>query len=159
MSVSMRILQTALLAMTLLLTLSARAAEPVSDVRVLIDVSGSMKHNDPHNLRVPAMRMLVGLMPPDARAGVWTCARYVNMLLPWRDVSPAWREAGEGRLAEIHAHGLFTDIEQVLDTALLGQTAPDLRFRRSMILLSDGLVDIEPDSATSEQSRQRILEQ
>lgn len=159
MSVSMRMLQTALLAMALLLTLSARAAEPVSDVRVLIDVSGSMKHNDPHNLRVPAMRMLVGLMPPDSRAGVWTFARYVNMLLPWRDVSPAWREEGEAKLAQIHAHGLFTDIEQVLDTALLGQTSPDPRFRRSMILLSDGFVDIEPDGTASGQSRQRILQQ
>jgi hypothetical protein len=30
------------------------ADEPVSDVRILIDVSGSMKKNDPENLRTPA---------------------------------------------------------------------------------------------------------
>ena len=48
------------------------ADEPVSDVRVVVDISGSMKKNDPNNLRAPAVRMLVGLMPEEARTGVWT---------------------------------------------------------------------------------------
>ena len=61
----------------------AQAAEtPSSDVRVVIDVSGSMKKNDPKNLRAPALRMLVGLMPDDANSGVWTFAKMVNMLVP-----------------------------------------------------------------------------
>ena len=46
---------------------TASATEPVNDVRVMIDISGSMKHNDPHNLRAPALRLLTGLLPKGAR--------------------------------------------------------------------------------------------
>jgi len=53
-----------------------------ADVRVLIDISGSMKKNDPNNLRRPALRLLVGLLPEDSRAGVWTFGQYVNMQVP-----------------------------------------------------------------------------
>lgn len=134
------------------------ATEPVSDVRVLIDVSGSMKHNDPKNLRAPAMRMLVGLMPEDARSGVWTFAKMVNMLVPWREVNDDWRQDAIEKSDKIHSYGLFTNIEQVLQKATANQQQPDPRFRRSLILLSDGFVDIQPDKAASQASRQRILD-
>lgn len=135
------------------------ADEPVSDVRVLIDVSGSMKKNDPQNLRAPAMRMLVGLMPEQSRAGVWTFAKMVNMLVPWKPVNDEWRQNAIDKSKGIHSYGLFTNIEQVLQKATANQKAPDPKFRRSMILLSDGFVDIEPDKAASQASRQRIIDQ
>lgn len=135
------------------------ADEPVSDVRVLIDVSGSMKKNDPQNLRAPAMRMLVGLMPEQSRAGVWTFAKMVNMLVPWKPVNDDWRQNAIDKSKGIHSLGLFTNIEQVLHKATANQKTPDPKFRRSMILLSDGFVDIEPDKAASLASRQRILDQ
>lgn len=136
----------------------AAETEPVSDVRVLIDVSGSMKDNDPQNLRAPAMRMLVGLMPEQARAGVWTFAKMVNMLVPWRDVSDDWRQNAIEKSDEIHSYGLFTNIEQVLQTATANQKKPDPKFKRSMILLSDGFVDLKPGDSASQASRQRILD-
>ncbi len=135
------------------------ATEPVSDVRVLIDVSGSMKKNDPQNLRAPAMRMLVGLMPEQSQAGVWTFAKMVNMLVPWKSVNDEWRQNAIDKSKGIHSLGLFTNIEQVLQKATANQKAPDPKFRRSMILLSDGFVDIEPNKAASQASRQRILDQ
>ena len=46
------------------------AAPP--DVRLVIDVSGSMKQNDPNNLRQPAVELLVQLLPEGSKAGVWT---------------------------------------------------------------------------------------
>jgi uncharacterized protein (TIGR03503 family) len=135
------------------------ANEPVSDVRVLIDVSGSMKKNDPQNLRAPAMRMLVGLLPEQSRAGVWTFAKMVNMLVPWKPVNDEWRQNAIDKSKGIHSLGMFTNIEQVLQKATANQKAPDPKFRRSMILLSDGFVDIEPNKAASQASRQRILDQ
>lgn len=135
------------------------ADEPVSDVRVLIDVSGSMKKNDPQNLRAPAMRMLVGLMPEQSHAGVWTFAKMVNMLVPWKPVNDDWRQNAIDKSKGIHSLGLFTNIEQVLQKATANQKAPDPKFRRSMILLSDGFVDIEPNKAASQASRQRILDE
>ncbi len=133
------------------------ADEPVRDVRILIDVSGSMKKNDPQNLRTPALEMIVGLLPDQSKAGVWTFAKYVNMLVPHREVTKKWRTDAKKQTGKIHSNGLFTDIEQVLNKATANQTKPNNKLRRSVILLSDGLVDISTDPKASETSRKRIL--
>jgi uncharacterized protein (TIGR03503 family) len=137
---------------------SATTQETTSDVRILIDVSGSMKKNDPNNLRAPALRLVLGLLPDDSKAGVWTFAKYVNMLVPIRDVNDAWKEQAERQSNQIHSYGLFTNIEQVLEKATKSHKEADPNVRRSVILLSDGLVDVAAGEETSKQSRQRILD-
>jgi hypothetical protein len=133
------------------------ADEPVSDVRILIDVSGSMKKNDPKNLRSPALEMIVGLLPEHSKAGVWTFAKYVNMLVPHKEVSKSWRSDAQKQSNKIHSKGLFTNIEQALNKATANQTKANSQVRRSVILLSDGLVDTSTDPKTSVDSRKRIL--
>lgn len=136
----------------------AQAAEtPSSDVRVVIDVSGSMKKNDPKNLRAPALRMLVGLMPDDANAGVWTFAKMVNMLVPWQKVDDDWRQNAIEKSSKIHSLGLYTNIELALQKATKTGIKNDPNQRQSLILLSDGFVDLQPGDKASEASRQRIL--
>jgi uncharacterized protein (TIGR03503 family) len=129
-----------------------------SDVRIIIDVSGSMKKNDPNNLRSPAVRMLVGLLPEGELAGVWTFAKFVNMLVPHGKVDDAWRKKAEQQSKKIHSFGLYTDIEQVLDKASKNNTSTSVDDRKSIILLSDGLVDISKQTKVSAASRQRILD-
>ena len=136
----------------------ATTEEPVSDVRILIDVSGSMKQNDPNNLRAPALRLVIGLLPDESKAGVWTFAKYVNMLVPHREVNEAWRIEAEKQSNNIHSYGLFTNIEQALNKATVDQRMADSKFRRSVILLSDGLVDVSINEEVSKVSRQRILD-
>ncbi len=68
------------------------------DVRIVIDVSGSMVDSDPQNLRVPALRMLNGMIPTGARAGVWTFGRYANMEVKWGPVNDQWRRPSLHRL-------------------------------------------------------------
>ncbi|PCH64131.1 MAG: hypothetical protein COC04_03825 [Gammaproteobacteria bacterium] len=136
----------------------ATTEEPVSDVRILIDVSGSMKKNDPNNLRAPALRLVIGLLPDESKAGVWTFAKYVNMLVPIRDVNEAWKIEAERQSDKIHSYGLFTNIEQALNKATASHKIPDANVRRSVILLSDGLVDVAAGEETSKKSRQRILD-
>lgn len=135
---------------------SVSAATP--DVRVVIDVSGSMKHNDPQNLRAPGLRLLSGLLPPDSAAGVWTFASQVNMLVRWQEIDNNWRDNANRQSEKIHSHGLFTDIEQALKAAIADAKADSDR-PRSIILLSDGLVDLKAGDTASQQSRQRILDQ
>ena len=136
---------------------AASAAEPVDDVRVLIDISGSMKHNDPHNLRAPALRLLTGLLPQGSRAGVWTYGRYVNMLVPLGVVDAAWQERARRAAGQINSLGLFTNIEDAMADASRDWTAPAPDDRRSLIMLTDGFVDLAKDKAVSEASRQRII--
>jgi uncharacterized protein (TIGR03503 family) len=130
---------------------------PNADVRIIIDVSGSMKQNDPQNLRSPGLRLLGGLMPGDAESGVWTFARYVNMLVPLQKADDTWRERVQQKSSEIHSHGLFTDIGQALQKATANVKVSDPAKQRSIILLSDGLVDLHQGKASSDQSRQNII--
>ena len=58
------------------------AAERLPDVRLLIDISGSMRESDPANLRQPALELMLRLLPDGARAGVWTFGEQVNMPVP-----------------------------------------------------------------------------
>tara|TARA_R110002049_G_scaffold33854_1_gene111134 strand:- start:1228 stop:2949 length:1722 start_codon:yes stop_codon:yes gene_type:complete len=80
------------------------------------------------------------------------------MLVPFRDVNEAWKIEAELQSKNIHSYGLFTNIEQALSKATANQKGVDPRFRRSIILLSDGLVDISKDEKLSQKSRQRILD-
>lgn len=136
---------------------TAWAAEPVPDVRVLIDISGSMKHNDPHNLRAPALRLLTDLLPKGTRAGVWTYGQYVNMLVPVGEVNAAWKKQAEQAAAKIHSFGLFTNIEDAMQRATTDWREPDEHSRRSLIMLTDGLVDVSKDPSLDAASRDRII--
>lgn len=135
----------------------AWAAEPVPDVRILIDISGSMKHNDPHNLRAPALRLLTGLLPKGTRAGVWTYGQYVNMLVPLGEVDGTWKKQAEQAAAKINSFGLFTNIEDAMQRATSDWRGVDDHSQRSLIMLTDGLVDVSKDPALDAASRDRII--
>lgn len=135
------------------------AAEERADARVLIDVSGSMKENDPQNLRRPALRLLVGLLPADARAGVWTFGQYINAQVPLGQVNDSWKQRARKGVEKIHSRGLFTNIEEALLRATKDWTAPDPEFRRHVILLTDGMVDVSKVPEESAASRQRIIKE
>ncbi len=131
--------------------------DATNDIRVIIDVSGSMKQNDPSNLRVPAMKLLIGLLPPDTYAGIWTFAQQVNMIVTPDLASKQWKKKAVRATTEIHSRGLFTDIEQALNKATWDWNKPSENSQRSIILLTDGVVDVSKRNAESDASRKRIL--
>lgn len=142
----------------MLLVLPVRAAE-VDDMRVVIDVSGSMVNTDPNNLRAPALRMLTGMLPTGSRAGVWMFGRYVNMEVKWGIVDQRWRTLADDGAARIHSRGQFTNIEGAISRATTGWDKPDPNSRRHLVLLTDGQVDISRDPAKNAASRAGILDQ
>jgi len=127
------------------------------DIRVLIDVSGSMKQNDPQNLRAPALRLLVGLMPDGTKAGVWTFAESVNMQVRVGRVNSGWKDLARSESKYIHSRGLFTNIEEALTKATTDWKGTASNSDRHIILLTDGMVDISKDRKKNNASRQRIL--
>ncbi|MCP5298520.1 MAG: VWA domain-containing protein [Chromatiaceae bacterium] len=129
-----------------------------ADIRVLIDISGSMRQNDPNNLRRPALRMLSGLMQPGTRAGVWTFARWVNNLMPVADVDAAWKKRVQSLSNQIASPGQFTNIEEVLDRASRDWEGPPSSHARHLVLLTDGMVDVSKQDAENSASRQRIVD-
>ncbi len=135
----------------------ATAAAPSADVRVLIDVSGSMKQNDPRNLRVPALKLLVNLLPPDSQAGIWLFAEGAKELMPLGMATDSWKAKALPLAKKIHYRGMFTDIEKAITTATADWKKADDNARRSLIVLTDGMVDVSKVAGESEASRQRII--
>ncbi|MGD8926921.1 MAG: VWA domain-containing protein [Thioalkalispiraceae bacterium] len=147
------------IACLLLILPLAAGAEAVSDVRVLIDVSGSMKKNDPRNLRAPAVKMLVGLLPDNTKSGIWTFGRYVNMQVKLGKVNKTWKKQAMQEADKIHSRGLYTNIEEAIKRSTVDWIQPDPDYERHLILLTDGMVDIGKESRLNEQSRRRVLDE
>jgi len=145
-----------LLALGMVPTIFAQQADK-ADTRILIDISGSMKQNDPKNLRRSALRLIVGLTPPDNRAGVWTFAQYTNMLVPLGVINDSWKKRARSISERISSPGQFTNIEDVLTRATADWDKDTDQYRRNIILLTDGMVDISKNKRENADSRQRIL--
>lgn len=133
-----------------------------SDVRLVIDISGSMKKNDPQNLRRPALEMLVQLLPKGSKAGIWTFGQYVNMLVPHQVVDKAWGTTALSASSEIKSIAQFTNIGAALEKAAYDhqqqQRQSDSEYQTHVILLTDGMVDIDRDNFLNKQERQRIVD-
>ncbi|WP_295404950.1 vWA domain-containing protein [uncultured Thiocystis sp.] len=140
-----------------LLTTAGTLVAATPEVRILIDVSGSMKRNDPQNLRIPALRLVNELLPEGARAGVWLFAEKTEILAPPGPVDDQWKTRTRARLEHIHSRGLFTDIEQAITAAVAGWETPTADSERHLVLLTDGLVDVSKDADQSAASRARIV--
>ncbi len=133
------------------------AAAAVYDFRVVIDVSGSMKKTDPQNLRVPALKLINGLIPSGSRAGVWIFGKYVDMAVKWGEVNDRWRQQADLGADKIHSNALLTNIESALARARVGWDKPDPGRKRILLLLTDGKVDVSKDPAKNEKSRNQVL--
>lgn len=130
---------------------------PKSDVRVVIDISGSMKKTDPTNLRKPAVDLIVRLLPNDSKAGIWTFGQSVNMLVAHRTVDDAWRKEAVAKAESINSIALYTNIGAALEKSSVIKTAPG--YETHIILLTDGVVDINPEAVVNMKERSRILKE
>lgn len=128
-----------------------------SDVRVIVDISGSMKKTDPTNLRKPAVDLIVRLLPDKSKAGIWTFGQSVNMLMPHRLVDEQWRKEGAQKAKEINSVGMFTNIGAALETASEDYLNPSKDYRTNIILLTDGVVDISKEASDNLAERKRVL--
>jgi hypothetical protein len=139
-------------------TVADEFAKPLpADVRVIIDISGSMKKTDPESLRKPAVDLIVRLLPDNSKAGLWTFGQSVNMLMPHRVVDPQWRSEGAQKAATINSVAMFTNIGAALEKATEDYATPAQDYRRNIILLTDGVVDISKEAVVNLNERKRVL--
>lgn len=131
------------------------AAVSNDEIQVLIDVSGSMKHNDPANLRIEASKLLINLLPNNANVSLWLFAEKTALLIHGDAISDDWKNKALAATQKIHSNGLYTHIEDAIQT-VLGQGFNSTG-KKSLLLLTDGMVDISKDIMQSADSRERIL--
>ncbi|MGM0985571.1 MAG: vWA domain-containing protein [Pseudomonadota bacterium] len=128
------------------------------DVRVVVDVSGSMKENDPDRLALSALDMLVALLPNGASAGVWTFGETVDNPLPLGEVDALWRERAMALPPALQDYQQYTDIEVALGEAARAEA----NGWRHLVLLTDGVIDLPPARGTKpgvdDASRRRLVD-
>ncbi|MGM0569231.1 MAG: VWA domain-containing protein [Pseudomonadota bacterium] len=152
----------ALLATLMLSPVQAQQGQgdPARDIRVVVDISGSMKLNDPDNLRRPAVRLLAGLLPDDTGVGLWTFGREVNMLVSHGPLDDDQRQALNEGSEQINSIAQRTNIGGAIENAGDEWYAPGRSLANThIILLSDGKVDIDPSAARNDRERERILQE
>lgn len=156
---------TGVLSFILLVAFSATAFAAESsapgDVRIIVDISGSMKRTDPNNLRLPAVNLLIQMLPDQSQAGIWTFGRYVNNIVPPSEVNKQWRENAKAKAEEnINSVGLFTNLTGSLNRASFG-VEQDSGYNQSVVLLTDGHIDMQESGMpanTDSQERQRLIQ-
>ena len=131
----------------------------INDLRIIVDISGSMKKTDPKNLRRSAVRLLAGLVPEGSRAGIWNFGKEVNMSVKIGTVDDSWRKLARAQSKKISSAGLYTNIESVMRKASFDWRNPDPQYKRNIIILTDGHVDISKDEKLNKASRKRILKE
>ncbi|ERL50640.1 hypothetical protein BJB45_05780 [Halomonas huangheensis] len=134
------------------------AVQERPDVRVVVDVSGSMKANDPNQLSGSALNMLVALLPDGVSAGIWTFGERVDNPLPLAPVTDDWRQSALRLPPVLENYQQYTDIEAALRMA----SAEEANGWRHVVLLTDGVVDLPPRRGTKPaadvESRKRVLD-
>lgn len=132
--------------------------EKPSDVRIIVDISGSMKKNDPENLRLPAVDMLSKLLPDGSKAGIWTFGQFINMLVKHREVDQSWKQDASAKSSGINSVGQYTNIGEALEKAAYDKNYSTTgQYQTHVILLTDGMVDIDRDPSVNERERSRII--
>ena len=145
-------LLTGLIAAVLPMVVSANP----TDVRVLVDVSGSMKKADPKAVRGPATALLATLLPDQSQGGIWLFGSDVRQLVPYGPVDARWDALGQPIEASIGSTDRFTHMESALRTGITagGEQTTGVCH---VILITDGIVDVQGGKDASSASRDRIL--
>lgn len=128
------------------------------DIRILVDVSGSMKKTDPLNLRVPALQVLTQLLPENAQAGVWAFADEASLVVPHGAIDSQWRARALAAAQNIRSNGQYTDIGGALQTAAFGEQARTSQRNLHVILLTDGMVDVAKNEVVNIRARNELLQ-
>ena len=84
---------------------------------------------------------------------------YVNMLTPLGKVDEAWKRKARAEAEKISSPGQFTNSEGVIRRSIADWDGPETHYRRHLVLLTDGMVDISKNPKKNSASRQRILQE
>ncbi len=137
-------------------TLSMTATANPADVRVLVDVSGSMKKADPKSVRGPATALLAALLPDQSQGGIWLFGSDVRELVPYGPVDARWDALRRPIEASIGSTDRFTHMESALRTGITA-SGDQTTGACHVILITDGIVDVKGGKDASNASRDRIL--
>ncbi len=137
---------------TILLSLLAGIAQASERVVLLVDVSGSMRTNDPLDRRIDAAKLLIEMFPADTMAGIAMFDGEATVLVPLTPVDAMWRRAAASSLAKIHSRGQRTNFLTAIEHA-----RDALQSDGHIILLTDGALDVDHDAEVNKDARKQLI--
>ncbi len=125
------------------------------DVVLAIDGSGSMKRNDPKNLRKQAAKLFISLLSPRDRVAVVGFSSNGDVLSGFKSTGDKTSSERLFRVIDkVSSSGLHTDILDALEKSLeLQKAEPKAGQSRIVILMTDGKVD----TGNSERDTQSVM--
>jgi len=144
---------------TLALVMVVMSSTVLADVRVLLDISTSLAVNDPQNNRVNAIVDLTSVIPNGEPVGIWTFGQYVNLLMPHERINNQWRSQARQKLNQLTSPAIRSNIGRVLDEAAYDFNFSNYRRNAQIVLVTDGKVNISPNTEVNLVERERVLTQ
>jgi hypothetical protein len=121
---------------------------------VIVDVSKHAGVTDDGALRGRILERLLRAMPGETTAGVWTYARYVNLLVRHEPADELWKQIAAIHARNLAAAGEAADFGKALRAATwdLGEQSSS---RRHVILVTSGVLSVP--GATDAEAEQALL--
>lgn len=129
------------------------------NVVLVMDSSGSMRKNDPKELRKPAAKLFISLLDKADHVAIVNFSAAAEVLVP---LSPAKDNAGQARLfdalGKIRSDGAHTNIKAAMDRALEVISAGPAASKSIVVLMSDGQMDPAPPDQAGQLAEQMFAE-
>lgn len=140
----------------LLLLMVCAGGARAADVRLVVDVSASMTHSDPENIRGEALGSLLRLLPDEGRAGVWIYADDVKKIVDHARSDALWKEKAAIRTRELSPLGPHANLADAVAAATWDRHEADAGSVH-VIVLSAGRLSVSDDAAANTAAEQRLL--
>lgn len=122
--------------------------------RILVDISGSMKKNDPENYRQESLSILKNIVPDDLEVGIYSFAMNTEELIEPSIIDKSWINKWESQKNKIDYRGQWTNIAGALEKVIPSWNNEG---SKHIILITDGLVDISRDRDENTKSRWKVF--
>ncbi len=134
---------------------TVRAAESIAgkeklDVRFLVDSSFMMRSADPDDMRIRTLQKLIKKLPDDARAGIWSYGRYVNMLVSLGTTDARWKKQAVFNLDKLNGYGSYSNLSSAIELSLHGWQQKQGYKKYIIVLTNSGLKGQETPAANAE---------
>jgi len=129
------------------------------DAVLILDASASMRLTDPNRLRQEGAKLFVQYLQEGDRLAILEFAAEAETLLPLSDFDPAQIEQVGEVISSTRDDGIYANLYLALEKGkeILEQNSRD-EARKIIIVLSDGMIEPDPEDGTAEEVTQNLFE-
>lgn len=112
------------------------------DLRIVTPISQTLKDFDAKQQRADILKSWVELVADGNKMGVWTYGKYVNMLVPHREINQVWKQQAIDKLDHIAAAASQHNLVQALEKATYKSASNDTN-QVHVVIFTDGGISLD----------------